>query len=499
MYDSLFSDSLAVLPVWVLGLTALALVLIDAFRPNAANATDAGPLIPWLTVAALAVALGIEVLRMGGDAVGVFADHLRVGGYAAFANAVVLLGALASTVLSIPYLRRTGHSLAEVYVLILIATIGMMTLAGSGSLVTAFVGLETMSVCLYVLTGLVRERERGPESALKYFLLGAFSTGFFLYGIALMYGATGTMMLSAMPEALAATGSYGLFVGGVALLLVGFLFKVSAVPFHMWTPDVYQGAPTTLTAFMSTASKTAAFAALIVVLWQAIPAGTNATLVLAVVSALTMVGGNVLALNQTNVKRMLAYSSVAHAGYILAGLAAANATGYGGALYYLLAYTVMNLGAFGVLAALEHDDAHGAVQSLDDLRGAAYRRPLLGATMGVFMFGLTGFPPLAGFIGKYQVFAGVVEANMAWLAVIGVLASAASAFYYLRVVGVLYARADKDAAIAPGVPLAAPPVLTAVVLVLCAVALLGLGLLPGGVLEATRAFFEGGAAVAVAP
>ncbi|MEO1075910.1 MAG: NADH-quinone oxidoreductase subunit N, partial [Bacteroidota bacterium] len=273
----------------------------------------------------------------------------------------------------------------------------------------------------------------------------------------------------------------------------------SAVPFHMWTPDVYQGAPTTLTAFMSTASKTAAFAALIVVLWQAIPAGTNATLVLAVVSALTMVGGNVLALNQTNVKRMLAYSSVAHAGYILAGLAAANATGYGGALYYLLAYTVMNLGAFGVLAALEHDDAHGAVQSLDDLRGAAYRRPLLGATMGVFMFGLTGFPPLAGFIGKYQVFAGVVEANMAWLAVIGVLASAASAFYYLRVVGVLYARADKDAAIAPGVPLAAPPVLTAVVLIACAVALLGLGLLPGGVLEATRAFFEGGAAVAVAP
>src|SRR5690606_1156063 len=454
-------------------------VLVDSFRNDS-------PAIPWLAGGALLVALVLEMVKMAtpGSA---FQGHVLTGGFASFVNVVVLLGALTSVVLSVPYLRRIGHDYGEVHALVLFATTGMMVLGSAGSLITIFVGLETMSICLYVLTGLVREEARASESALKYFLLGAFSTGFLLYGIALLYGATGTMMIGAMPQLLVATGRVGFFAGGVALLLIGFFFKVSAVPFHMWTPDVYQGAPTTLTGFMSTASKTAAFAALILVLARVLPIAEVAdqtTLVLAVVAAVTMVIGNVLALAQSNVKRMLAYSSVAHAGYILAGLAAGTSGGYSGALYYLLAYTVMNVGAFGVLAALEWDDRQGAEQSMDSLAGLGYRKPLLGVVMGVFMFALTGFPPLAGFIGKYLVFAAAVDAGMTWLAVVGVLASVVSAFYYLRVLVVLWMRRPEEAPQA--VQEAAFPLSTgaAAVLVGCAALLLLLGVLPGGVIEA---------------
>ena len=233
---------------------------------------------------------------------------------------MILLGALGSVILSVPYLQRIGHNYGEVHALILFATTGMMVLAASASLVSIFVGLETMSICLYVLTGLVREGTRANESALKYFLLGAFSTGFFLYGIALIYGATGTMVLAEMPAAILLTGRTGFLFAGLALLLIGFFFKVSAVPFHMWTPDVYQGAPTTITGFMSTTSKASAFSALILVLSLGMAEQGLAdrwTVVIAAVAAVTMVLGNVLALSQTNVKRMLAYSSIAHAGYVL--------------------------------------------------------------------------------------------------------------------------------------------------------------------------------------
>ncbi len=493
MYDSLIPDVLATGPTLLVAAVGILVVLVDSFRNDS-------PAIPWLAGGALLVALVLEMVKMAtpGSA---FQGHVLTGGFASFVNVVVLLGALTSVVLSVPYLRRIGHDYGEVHALVLFATTGMMVLGSAGSLITIFVGLETMSICLYVLTGLVREEARASESALKYFLLGAFSTGFLLYGIALLYGATGTMMIGAMPQLLVATGRVGFFAGGVALLLIGFFFKVSAVPFHMWTPDVYQGAPTTLTGFMSTASKTAAFAALILVLARVLPIAEVAdqtTLVLAVVAAVTMVIGNVLALAQSNVKRMLAYSSVAHAGYILAGLAAGTSGGYSGALYYLLAYTVMNVGAFGVLAALEWDDRQGAEQSMDSLAGLGYRKPLLGVVMGVFMFALTGFPPLAGFIGKYLVFAAAVDAGMTWLAVVGVLASVVSAFYYLRVLVVLWMRRPEEAPQA--VQEAAFPLSTgaAAVLVGCAALLLLLGVLPGGVIEAAQGLF-GGTAVAHLP
>lgn len=489
MYDSLLADTYLVLPILVVAAFGIAVILLDAFHNDS-------PSIPVISGIGLGIAFALEGLKLFQPATA-FAGQVTSGGGAAFADMVILLGAIGSVVLSVPYLKRIGHGYGEVYGLILFATVGMMTLASAGSLITLFVGLETMSVCLYILTGLVREERGANESALKYFLLGAFSTGFFLYGIALLYGATGTMLFSEMGQGLADTGRTWIFSGGVALLLIGFLFKVSAVPFHMWTPDVYQGAPTTLTGFMSTASKAAAFAALVVVLARALPPDLVAfevQITLAVIAAVTMVVGNVVALAQTNVKRMLAYSSIAHAGYILAGLAAGTGEGYGGALFYLLAYTIMNVGAFGVLAALEWDGEQGMVQDMDSLAGAGYRRPVLGVTMGVFLFALTGFPPLAGFIGKYLVFAAAVDAGLTWLAVVGVLASVVSAYYYLRILVVMWMRPETDAPEAARQPLALATS-TVAVLAVCAGLLLLLGVIPGSLIDTAQGYFETTSAV----
>ncbi len=493
MYDSFLADLASTGPILFVAALGVVVVLFDSFWNDS-------PVIPW--IAGVGMALAAVWSGFWIDAPGVaFEGQVYVGGPAAIANVVILLGAVGSLVLTVPYLSRLGRNYGEVHALILFATAGMMTLASAGSLVTLFVGLETMSVCLYVLTGLVREESTANESALKYFLLGAFSTGFFLYGLALLYGATGTMELALLADGVAETGRTGLFLAGVGLLLVGFFFKVSAVPFHMWTPDVYQGAPTSLTAFMSTASKAATFAALAVVLSRALPPDLvdgTVQITIAAIAAITMVAGNVIALVQSNVKRMLAYSSVAHAGYILAGLAAGSAAGYGAALFYLLAYTLMNVGAFGVMGALEWDGEQGADQTLDSLAGVGYRKPFLGVVMGVFMFALTGFPPLAGFIGKYLVFAAAVDAGLIWLAVLGVLASVVSGYYYLRVLVVMWMTSPDEAPANARQPF---PVgfATAAVVGVCAVALLVLGVLPAGVIDATAAAFGPGGVAVVAP
>ncbi len=482
-YELLWADLPSIFSMIVVSLAGLAVVVVDAFWNDHRS-------VPWIGAAAMAAGLVWEAAHLGAPPEAALLGMVRTGGFAAFINIIILASGLLSIVLSVPYLRRIRHSYGEVYALILFATVGMILLGTANNLVSVFVGLETMSVCLYILTGLVREDEGAIEAALKYFLLGAFSTGFFLYGIALLYGATGTMYLPLMAEGLLASGHVVLFWGGVALLLIGFMFKVSAVPFHMWTPDVYQGAPTTLTGYMSTASKASAFAALILVLYHALPL-ERWRVVLAVVAVVTMVVGNVMALSQPNVKRMLAYSSIAHAGYVLVGLAAGSVAGYSGALYYLLVYALMNLGAFGVMALLEWDGKAGRVQTLDSLAGIGYRKPLLGVVMGVFMFSLTGFPPLGGFWGKFAVFAPAIGAGMTWLVIVALLMSAVSAYYYLRVVYVFWMRSPEDTPeAAPAVQASFPvPRLSAAVLVLCAGLLLLLGILPGGVLEAAASFF----------
>jgi len=493
-YSSMAADLPAVFSMTVVGVVGMVMVVLDSFRND-------HPAIPWLGAAALGASAVWEFTHLGTASGTAFFDTIRTGGFAAFINLIVLLSGLITILLSEPYLDRIKHAYGEVYALIMFATVGMLMLGTANHLVSVFVGLETMSVCLYVLTGLVREDEGAIESALKYFLLGAFSTGFFLYGIALIYGATGAMVLPAIAETeVVAQGGSIMFWAGIALFLIGFMFKVSAVPFHMWTPDVYQGAPTPLTGYMSTASKAAAFASLILVLFHAMPA-ERWGLALAVIAVITMVVGNVLALSQANVKRMLAYSSIAHAGYVLVGLTAGTAAGYSGALFYLLVYAVMNLGAFGVMALLEWDGKEGRVQTLDSLAGIGYEKPLLGVAMGVFMFSLTGFPPLGGFIGKYAVFAPAIDAGLTWLVLVGVLMSALSAYYYLRVVYVFWMQSAEEVEAAQEAEYSAFPYATPSAkgaIVVCAVALVVLGIFFGGILETTAGFFDA-AAMASAP
>jgi len=482
MYASFAADLWSTFPIVLICVIGLIVVVVDCFWNDS----------PWLAVIAAAgmtIALVFESSRLGYSGMA-FSELLRYGGLASFMNMVVLLSAALSIVLSVPYLGRLKHNYGEVYALICFATAGMMLLVSSNNLITLFIGLETMSICLYALTGLVREDEGATESALKYFLLGAFSTGFFLYGIALIYGTSGSMYLPQIASSVALGKPPLIFWAGTALLLVGFLFKVSAVPFHMWTPDVYQGAPTTLTGYMATGSKTAAFTALILVGWYAMPSGSLTWQVtLAVVAAITMIVGNVIAISQSNVKRMLAYSSIAHAGYVLVGLAAASPAGYSGVLYYMLVYTLMNIGAFGVMAVFEWDGHQGREQTLESLAGVGLRRPVLGVSMAFFMFSLAGFPPLAGFIGKVRVFAPAIDAGMTWLVVIGVLASAVSAFYYLRVLYFFFMKSpegDEE----PAVQRQAVTLASMVVLVICAASQLWFGILPSGILHLTDGFFN---------
>lgn len=492
IYSSIPSDLVGAFSLVLVTIAGLVVVVWDAFKNDARG-------IPWLGIAALSVALVWELFHLG-DAPGTaFFGMIRTGGFAAFVNVVILFSTLLTFILSIHYLEKVRHHYGEVYALLLFAVSGMILLGTANNMVSIFVGLETMSITLYILTGLVREDEGSVESALKYFLLGSFSTGFFLYGIALIYGATGTMYLPEINDGLIQTGRYLLFWAGVSLLFIGFLFKVSAAPFHMWTPDVYQGAPTTLTGFMSTASKAAAFAALILVLYAALPTERWGD-VLAIVAAVTMILGNVIAIAQSNVKRLLAYSSIAHAGYILVGLASGTTQGYAGALIYLLIYSVMNIGAFGVIALLEWDKRVGSVQSLNSLAGIGLRYPLLGVTMGIFMFSLTGFPPLAGFFGKVAVFAPAIDAGLTWLVILGVLTSAVSAVYYLRVLWVFWMKSPEEVPEAletRGISFQVPA-LSAGVLVLCAVLLIVLGFVPG-LYELTASYFGLHAPIAVTP
>jgi NADH-quinone oxidoreductase subunit N len=483
MYDTLLTDLWATFPITLVCLVGLVIVVVDVFYNDS-------PWLPVLGVAGFAVGMLIESNNLAVDGLA-FSSLVRYGGMASFVNMVILLSAALTFVLSGPYLRRIKHDYGEVYALVAFATAGMMLMASSNSLITIFIGLETMSICLYALTGLVRDDIGATESALKYFLLGAFSTGFFLYGIALLYGSTGTMMLPELASGPSHPDASIMFWAGTALLLVGLLFKVSAVPFHMWTPDVYQGAPTTLTGFMATASKAAAFAALLLVAYHAIPGDQVVwTTVLSIIAAVTMIVGNVIAVSQQNVKRMLAYSSIAHAGYMLVALAAGSADAYSGILYYLLVYSLMNIGAFGVMSVLEWDGAQGREQTLESLAGTGLKRPLLGVAMAFFMFSLSGFPPFAGFIGKVRVFAPAVEAGLTWLVVIGVLTSAVSAYYYLRVVFFFFMK-DYDEAAGRSLP-EKLSMGTATALVVCALAQLWFGILPSGILELTDGFFVNG-------
>lgn len=428
-------DLNAFLPGVIVGVAGLIAILIDSYK-------DDHEAIYGLSVFSLLAGLVLSIMDMFGSTGEAFSGMITYGGVAAFGSTIVLFGSLFCVLISREYLSAIDHDFGEVYAMMLFATTGMLGLASANNLIMIFIGIETMSVCLYVLAGLIKERKAGAEASLKYFLLGAFSTGFLLYGMALLYGATGTLYL---PEIAEAASSGLLFIAGGALLLTGFFFKISVVPFHMWTPDVYQGTPTTITAYMATASKSAAFVALILVLSKMIPADTaDWAEVIEVIAILTMILGNIIALVQDNIKRMLAYSSIAHAGYLLVGLAAGTPEGYSAVLFYLLAYTIMNIGAFGVVAYYERQQGLDFTD-VNNYAGLGFKRPIMGVMLSFFLFSLAGIPPFVGFIGKYMVFAAAIDAGFIELAIIGILASAASVYYYLRPMVYMYFwEAQKD-------------------------------------------------------
>ena len=429
----------ALLPEIVLSVWTMLVLMIDVFRASGDREYSRAS-IAWMSLFGLALTAVANAYLLGMREVAP-AGMVAVDGFRVFTNFILLIAAALSIALSFGYLERRRIDRGEFYVLVLFATVGMMLMAGARDLILTFIALEVMSVAIYVLVGYDRQDPRSSEASLKYFLLGAFSSGFFLYGIALVFGATGTTHLPTI-GALVGDGlgdATALFLAGTALLMVGLGFKVAAVPFHVWTPDAYDGAPTPVTALMATGVKAAAFAAFIRIFAVGfLGAHEQWGQVAWVLAAVTMLVANLIALTQGSVKRMLAYSSIAHAGYLLVALLSANGAGAAAFLFYLLVYTVMTAGAFGIVIANSHGDRERI--SLEDYAGWGWEQPLLGAAFALFLLSLAGFPLTGGFVGKLFILRSALEAGNPALAVVLVLASLISYFYYLRVIVVMYMR-----------------------------------------------------------
>ncbi|PLX79032.1 MAG: NADH-quinone oxidoreductase subunit N [Desulfuromonas sp.] len=467
----------SIMPSLVLCIFGMALLLINVFLPRG-KTTPAS----WIALIGLVVT-AVFAARGWGDPQFGFAGHVALDKFASFSNIIFLFSAGLTILMSDEYLQREGYPIGEYYPLILFATAGAMWMASGTDMMTIFLGLEVLSISLYILAGMFRGQLRSNEAGLKYFLLGAFSTGFLVYGIALIYGVSGTtnvadigMYLKSHPAML----GNPMTIAGMLLISVGFLFKIGAAPFHMWAPDVYQGAPTPITAFMSAGPKAAALVAFVRILILGLDGlQGDWTSLLWVLAVLTMTVGNIIAINQTNIKRMLAYSSISHAGYALVGLVAANQIGVSGILFYMLAYTFMNLGAFAVLVLAGKKGEENL--TLEGFAGFGFKRPFLGVAMSIFLISLMGIPTTAGFAGKFYIFAGAIKAGYIWLAVLGVLNSAVSLYYYLRVMVYMYFK--EPAEDYGWVTLHAGAVISIIISV---VGVFYLGLIPGKVMEMAR-------------
>jgi NADH-quinone oxidoreductase subunit N len=476
------TDFATIVPVLIVTLSACAVLMAESIRRPHDRVYHG-----VFGIIGLTGGIWTSIQQWGFDRIGfgvIVADN-----YALFFNVVICAIGLLTILLSAGSAERDRLPAAEYYALMLFSIAGMMLMGSTRDLLVIFVALEIMSLGVYVLTAIKRGSEEGAEAGYKYFVLGAFSSAFFLYGIALAYAATayadtGTTKIDEIAVLVASSAQQPdvvlLLVLSMILLIIGFAFKVSAVPFHMWTPDAYQGAPTLVTGFMSTAVKAAAFAAFARVFATAFDLFRGEWLpILSAIAGLTMVLGTVVGVAQTSVKRMLAYSSIAHAGFLLLGLISASKPGSASILFYLVAYAVTNLGAFGVLAALTTND-----RPHDDIRefaGLANERPGMAALLTVFLLSLGGFPPTVGFIAKWYIFSAAVEQNLITLAVLGVLSSVVSVFFYLRIVVMMYMADERAAGHRP------PPAKVAVAgMLLALVAVFYLGLMPGQLLSIAK-------------
>ncbi len=472
------TDLLAIIPEMSILSLAILVIMIEVLITRSEETLQGITAIGLLAVMAVSI-----LVRSTSESV--FSGMVANDDFTMYLKVLLTGIALLAVLMSRDYLKGLNFRVGEYYTLILLATVGMMVLSAATDLVTMFLGIETMSIALYALAGFRSENSRSNESALKYFLLGAFSTGFLLYGIALLYGATGgktnfadigTVLVSFGADNPAPMYLYA----GIGLIMVGLLFKVAAVPFHFWSPDVYQGAPTPITAFMSAGPKAAAIIVFLRFFGWALPDMSAAWQpILGIVAAVTMVTGNIIALSQQNIKRMLAYSSISHAGYLLLAVIAAGSTGIrndaaAGMFFYLVAYYLMNMGAFTVAILVSRAREDGDYQ-INNYQGLAATHPWIAGAMALFMISLTGIPPTAGFFGKLYVFSAAVKAGFIPLVVVGVLASAVSAFYYLRIVVYMYMRPETQES---SKDLKPTPAWTTI-MVVCSFLIIYLGIMPG--------------------
>lgn len=430
-----------ILPMIIIGAGIVISILIELYTKSGKS------ILPWFSFL-LFITTGFYALLTVDHQSIVFKGMMSTGGITNIFYIIFNIGAALVCLLSIDYTNKYGINYSEYYILIQSSVLGMMMMAGAKNLFMIFLGLEVMSVCFYVLAGVNRKKDKAIEASLKYFLLGAFATGFLVYGIALIYGSAHTTSIDIITAGFPEYSSNILFLVGILLFLIGFSFKIAAFPFHMWVPDVYEGAPTTVTGLFSTIGKAAAFSAIIATL-TALFSGQSTSLFLpylAVLSIFSMLFGSIVAIAQSNIKRMLAYSSISHAGYILIGLAAGTSTGVAGVVFYLVAYTFMNLAAFGIIALVEGENDQNL--DINSYAGLGSKSPVLAAMLAIIMFSLAGLPPLAGFFAKYYVFVAAIKSGLTWLAILGIISSVISVYFYLRIVVLMYFK-ESDQQIVP--------------------------------------------------
>ncbi|UCC43099.1 MAG: NADH-quinone oxidoreductase subunit N [Candidatus Zixiibacteriota bacterium] len=457
-------------------LLGASLILLSVFS------RQLGALAPGIGVVTLVLALGFTAAQWGDQKAG-FAGMVTCDDFGTMFKGIFTVASFLTLLIAHRYMKVRGIDKPEFYALILVSTVGMMVMANSTDLIVMFLGLEIMSIPLYVMAGFNRRSLESNESAIKYFIMGAFASAFLLMGIAFIFGAAETTNLRRIAADFSyIAGHFGVYLyAGIALIVVGFGFKVAAVPFHSWVPDVYQGAPTPVTAFFSVAPKAAGFAAMLRIFVYGMAGADALTELFWILAVLTMSVGNILALRQDNVKRMLAYSSISHAGYIIIALVVGGSDAVSAAIFYLVAYTLFNLGAFAIVTHLECRS--GCKSDLPELSGLAGTNPYLSVALGLFMFALAGFPPTVGFFAKFYLFAAAVKAGFVSLVVIAVLNSFVSVYYYLRVVKACFF--DSPSA-KPLTPIRMVPSILIVVIV-TAVGTLGLGFFPQRLLELSQA------------
>lgn len=425
------------MPFLIVGTGIVLSVLIEIFTHKGKE------ILPWFSIVIFTAAAVFSIQTIDKNFI-LFGGMIEAGGKPAIFNFIFNLGAALIVLASIDYIKKYGTFFGEYYILVQSSVLGMMVMAGSRDILMIFMGLELMSICFYILAGINRKKLTANEASMKYFLLGSFATGFIVYGIALIYGSTGSTSIQNLAENFRTYSSNVVFILGLALFLIGFSFKIAAVPFHMWVPDVYQGSATTVTGLMSTTGKAAAFSVLLIIFSAVIGFNTQHifTPYFAALAVLSMFLGSIIAIAQSNMKRMLAYSSIAHAGYMAIGLASGNLYSIAGVVFYLAAYTFMNIGAFTVISIIEGED--DTRTELSAYTGLNSKNPVLAASMALFMFALAGIPPLAGFFGKYYVFVAAIKSGLTWLAIAGVLASVISVYFYIRIVVLMYFKEPED-------------------------------------------------------